>query len=115
MDHSASIFSTRHFSSFRAKPTTAKLAGNTPSTCRLYTAGRSFRADRSPAPPKMTSVPGWGRSVRSSPSINGLRGRTDTAASRPPDGVAAEGVAQGRQHLLAEGLLLPRAEAREQR
>src|SRR4051794_38302379 len=98
-----------------AKPSTAKFVGSTPSSARLYTAGRSFRCDRSPLPPKITSVHGFGARFCATPEVSGFReevsgidrlssqndgadstrGEAGSSAARGPLHVAAKFVAHG--------------------
>src|ERR1700730_11440281 len=95
----------------RPVPTAAKRGGNSPSRCKLYSAGSSFRCARSPAPPKMTSVTG-------SRAIGGV---CPTASCSKSDSgillhrVAAELVAKRREHPFGERIVLARAKAGEKR
>src|SRR5687768_2929697 len=77
----------------RATPRIANWSGRWPDSARLYIAGNSFRRVRSPDAPKMTST---------------------QASARGLD-MAAELGAERRQDLFRERVILPRAEALEER
>src|SRR5215210_5190118 len=105
----------------RATPTSLKRSGSAPSCARLYSAGSSLRCARSPVAPKITSVVG-GTGSRSRPSVSGFSPaaeRVSTAIRSAPgralDRVAAELVAQRRQHPVRVVALPARVEARVQR
>src|SRR5215203_4207364 len=71
----ASNISSRKISLFLsrlAKPTQAKWAGSWPSRAKLYKAGTSFRAVKSPVAPKITRIQDSGILVGRLPSIKGL-------------------------------------------
>src|SRR5579875_3286397 len=96
----------------RATPTTERPSGSRRSRARLYRAGAIFRRARSPLAPKRTRVSGPGRRAPLSPSRSGLGGSSSMAGlplAPGVDGVAAELVAQGGDHLGREGLGLARA------
>src|SRR3954453_20642772 len=103
----------------RAMPTRLKRSGSAPSWARLYSAGSSLRWARSPVTPKIVSVVA-GTGSRSSPSISGFSpmdfgsGLTSTAISgllHLLDRVAAELVAQRREHARGVVALVARVEA----
>src|ERR1700688_2158234 len=110
----------------RLTPTTANSSGRKLAAARLYSAGMSLRLARSPEAPKITSAHG-GAGWRSAWACAGgcdwagcdigspLLATSPGLAARRALQVAAELLAHGGEHLLAEGVLLARAEAREQR
>src|SRR6185503_16104499 len=83
----------------RAEPMTAKLAGSRCWSAKLYRAGMSLRAVRSPDAPNMTRHAGSGVRVSRRPSRNGFATVTVTSLTRHE--VAARGVTRGRGAALA--------------
>src|SRR5215469_10234406 len=71
---SSSVLKTSSVLSRRAKPTTLRPGGRSPSAARLYKAGTSLRCVRSPVAPKITTEQGSGIARLASPSRNGLTG-----------------------------------------